>query len=76
MSEPDRWSAKITMREAYLAMVEFAWAFYRIGGEQEKEIEFFAAHISGDPGTDFMDPALEDDWFQAVEKVLRDNAHS
>jgi len=63
-----RWSERITMREAYLATVEFAWTYYRVGGEQEKEVEFFAGHISGDPAT-FLDPALEDDWFDAVAKV-------
>jgi hypothetical protein len=75
MQGQERWSTKITMREAYLAMREFALTFYRVGGEREKEVEFFANFIAGDPATDFIDPALEDDWFDAVEKVLIDDAN-
>ena len=68
--QTDPWAEKITMREAYLAMVAFVWNYYRVGGETEKEVEFMAGHISGDPAS-FPDPALENDWFESVAKVRK-----
>jgi hypothetical protein len=72
----ERWSDTITMREAYLAMIEFAWTYYRVGGEKEDQIEFFASHIAtflpaGSDGSPpvMMDRALEKEWFEAVDKV-------
>jgi len=68
--QTNRWSETITMREAYLTMVEFIWNYYRVGGETEKEVEFMAGHISADPAS-FFDPALEEDWFEALAKVRK-----
>ena len=62
----ERWSEKISVREAYEAMLELGWHYYRVGGEAEKEAEFFLGHISA--GLD-LDPALEAEWFEAVKKV-------
>ena len=63
-----RWSDTITMREAYLAMIEFLLTYYRVGGESEKGVEFLIGHIASDPA-EFMDPAHENEWFEAIEKV-------
>ena len=66
-SRPEaRWSDTITLREAYRAMLEFGWTYYRVGGEVEKEVEFFLGHIES--GLD-LDPALAEEWFQAVDKA-------
>lgn len=64
----ERWSETITTGEAYLAMLEFARIYYRVGGETEKEVEFFINHISETP-PNFADPALESEWFEAIDKV-------
>ncbi|WP_213982451.1 hypothetical protein [Sphingomonas sp. dw_22] len=64
----DRWSETITVGQAYVAMLEFIQTYYRVGGEAEKEVEFMLGHISETP-PDFIDPALEIEWFQAIDKV-------
>jgi hypothetical protein len=61
-----RWSEMITLREAYIAMLEFGWTYYRVGGETEKEVEFFLSHIGA--GLD-LDRALKEEWFEAVDKA-------
>jgi len=63
-----RWSETLSAGEAYLAMIEFARTYFRVGGEAEKEIEFFINHVSETP-PNFMDPALEIEWFEAIDKV-------
>jgi hypothetical protein len=69
MATPDpRWSEKITLREAYLAMLEFGWRYWKVGGETEDQVEFFLGHISQDPDN-FLDRALESEWFEAVDKT-------
>ncbi len=63
-----RWSETITLGEAYNAMLQFISNYYRVGGEAEKEVEFMLDHLSQTP-PDFMDAALETEWFEAVDKV-------
>ncbi len=70
-----KWSDPITMREAYLTMIEFLLTYYKVGGESEKEVDFLIGHVACDPADEFMDPAHEDDWFEAVEKVRGRDAH-
>jgi hypothetical protein len=47
-------------------MLEFGWNYFRVGGETEKEVEFFLSHIGA--GLDY-DPALRKEWFEAVDKA-------
>ena len=66
LPDDPRWSETISLRQAYVAMVEFGWTYFRVGGEAEKEVEFFLSHIQA--GLDF-DQTLQNEWFEAVDKA-------
>ena len=70
LHDDPRWSETITLRQAYHAMLEFGWTYFRVGGESEEGVEFLLSHIGA--GLDF-DPALRNEWFEAVDraKVLK-----
>ena len=65
----NRWSETITVEQAYRAVQELVLIYWRTGLESEDEIASFGSALNGDP-------ALENDWLEAVEKVRQHDAHS